>query len=234
MRSPRSAVSRSRCTPGECVALVGESGSGKSTLLRAFNRLTDPDAGVITVDGDDVRTLDAVALRRRIGYVPQDGGLLPHWSVLRNAALVPWLLGRQDAEAAAGRGLEKVGLSPASTAGGGRISSPAASGSAWRSPAPSPPRRASSCSTSRSAPSTRSPEAISSRCSDAEGRDRHRRPAGDPRPARGVPAGRPGGRDARGTGRTGAPPGELVSAPATPYVTALLARARVGRYEGRR
>lgn len=95
----------------ECVALVGESGSGKSTLLRTFNRLTDPDAGVIKVDGEDVRTLDAVGLRRRIGYVPQDGGLLPHWTVLRNAALVPWLLGRDDAEAAAARGLETVGLS---------------------------------------------------------------------------------------------------------------------------
>jgi osmoprotectant transport system ATP-binding protein len=98
---------------GECVALVGESGSGKSTLLRTFNRLTDPDSGVIAVDGEEVTTLDAVALRRRIGYVPQDGGLLPHWSVLRNAALVPWLLGRADAAAAAARGLETVGLPPA-------------------------------------------------------------------------------------------------------------------------
>jgi osmoprotectant transport system ATP-binding protein len=98
---------------GECVALVGESGSGKSTLLRTFNRLTDPDAGLIAVDGDDVRRLDPVALRRRIGYVPQDGGLLPHWTVLRNASLVPWLLGHADAETAAARGLEQVGLSPA-------------------------------------------------------------------------------------------------------------------------
>ena len=150
---------------GECVALVGESGSGKSTLLRTFNRLTDPDAGVITVDGEDVRTLDAVALRRRIGYVPQDGGLLPHWTVLRNAALVPWLLGHHDAEAAAARGLRESACLRLSTAHGGLINCPAASGSGSPSPVPSPPRRALFCSTSRLAPSTRLREATSSRCS---------------------------------------------------------------------
>ncbi|MCC7240289.1 MAG: ATP-binding cassette domain-containing protein [Acidobacteria bacterium] len=95
---------------GECVALVGESGSGKSTLLRSFNRLTEPDEGVVAVDGVDVRDLDPVELRRRLGYVPQDGGLLPHWSVARNAALVPWLAGRADAPAAAARALDAVGL----------------------------------------------------------------------------------------------------------------------------
>jgi osmoprotectant transport system ATP-binding protein len=95
---------------GECVALVGESGSGKSTLLRTFNRVTEPDAGAIRVDGQDVRDVDTVALRRRIGYVPQDGGLLPHWSVRRNASLVPWLEARADADAAANGALELVGL----------------------------------------------------------------------------------------------------------------------------
>ena len=95
---------------GECVALVGESGSGKSTLLRTFNRLTDPESGAVRVGGEDVRAMDAVALRRRIGYVPQDGGLLPHWTVLRNVALVPWLLGQDDAESVAAGALEKVGL----------------------------------------------------------------------------------------------------------------------------
>ena len=69
---------------GECVALVGESGSGKTTLLRCFNRLTDPDAGTVVVDGTDISATDPVQLRRRVGYVPQDGGLLPHWRVLRN------------------------------------------------------------------------------------------------------------------------------------------------------
>jgi len=101
-----------RVEPGECVALVGESGSGKTTLLRCFNRMTDPDAGVVRVDGADVRALDAVELRRRVGYVPQDGGLLPHWTVLRNAALVPALRGMPDAEARAAEWLERVGLPP--------------------------------------------------------------------------------------------------------------------------
>src|SRR5436305_6677011 len=82
---------------GECVALVGESGSGKTTLLRCFNRLTEIDDGRVLVGGEDVRRVDAVALRRRIGYVPQDGGLLPHWTVARNVALVPWL--RDDVNA---------------------------------------------------------------------------------------------------------------------------------------
>jgi osmoprotectant transport system ATP-binding protein len=97
--------------PGECMALVGESGSGKTTLLRMFNRMVEPDGGSVRVDGTDVRGLDPVRLRRGIGYVPQEGGLLPHWRVLRNAALVPWLEGRDDAESAARAALELVGLS---------------------------------------------------------------------------------------------------------------------------
>src|SRR5437763_16298775 len=64
---------------GECVALVGESGSGKTTLLRCFNGLVRPDGGRVLVDGTDVATADVIELRRRVGYVPQDGGLLPHW-----------------------------------------------------------------------------------------------------------------------------------------------------------
>jgi osmoprotectant transport system ATP-binding protein len=97
---------------GECVALIGESGSGKTTLLRCFNRLTDPDDGQILVDGADVSSLDPVGLRRRVGYVPQDGGLLPHWRVRRNAALVPWLRGAPDADSRADRALGLVGLDP--------------------------------------------------------------------------------------------------------------------------
>jgi osmoprotectant transport system ATP-binding protein len=99
---------------GECVALVGESGSGKSTLLRAFNRLTDPDEGVVYVHGEDVRGIDPVSLRRRVGYVPQDGGLLPHWTVLQNAAMVPWLHGSRDASQLGVLALELVGLVPES------------------------------------------------------------------------------------------------------------------------
>ena len=98
---------------GACVALVGESGSGKTTLLRCINRLVAFDAGRITVFGTDVLQSEPVALRRAIGYVPQDGGLLPHWRVRRNVALVPWLDGAADATARAERAMAAVGLEPA-------------------------------------------------------------------------------------------------------------------------
>ena len=96
--------------PGEALALVGESGSGKTTLLRCFNRMVVPDRGTVRVGGTDVRAGPEAALRRRIGYVPQHGGLLPHWTVLRNVALVPTLLRAGDARAAAADALALVGL----------------------------------------------------------------------------------------------------------------------------
>ena len=98
---------------GACVALVGESGSGKTTLLKCINRLVAFDAGRIAVFGTDVLNSEPVALRRAIGYVPQDGGLLPHWRVRRNVALVPWLDGAADATARAERAMAAVGLEPA-------------------------------------------------------------------------------------------------------------------------
>jgi osmoprotectant transport system ATP-binding protein len=101
-----------RVAPGVRVALVGESGSGKSTLLRTFNALTTIDSGRVRVDGVDVRDADSVALRRRIGYVPQDGGLLPHWSVRRNVELVPRLRGMSDAAERADAALVMTGLEP--------------------------------------------------------------------------------------------------------------------------
>ena len=79
--------------PGETVALVGESGSGKTTLLRTFNRMVEPSAGTVRVEGRPVSEADPITLRRHIGYVPQDGGLIPHWSVEKNVELVPRLLG---------------------------------------------------------------------------------------------------------------------------------------------
>ena len=100
---------------GETVALVGESGSGKTTLLRLFNRMAEPTAGEVRVEGRPVAAEDPVALRRRLGYVPQDGGLLPHWTVEENVELVPGLLG-WPAERRRERSREMlalVGLDPA-------------------------------------------------------------------------------------------------------------------------
>jgi osmoprotectant transport system ATP-binding protein len=78
---------------GEFLAIVGGSGSGKTTLLRLANRLIEADSGRIMVEGADVRSVDAVQLRRRIGYVFQSGGLFPHMSVADNIGITPKLLG---------------------------------------------------------------------------------------------------------------------------------------------
>jgi osmoprotectant transport system ATP-binding protein len=78
---------------GETVALLGPSGCGKTTALKLVNRLLAPDAGEVRVFGRDVAQEDAVGLRRSIGYVIQEGGLLPHWTVQENVATVPRLLG---------------------------------------------------------------------------------------------------------------------------------------------
>ena len=101
-----------RVESGRCIALVGESGSGKTTLLRCFNRTVEPDEGRVLVGGDDVTTMDPVQLRRQTGYVQQEGGLLPHWTVLRNAQMVPELRGMSDARARAEEALDLVGLDP--------------------------------------------------------------------------------------------------------------------------
>src|SRR6202051_1904855 len=85
---------------GEFLAIVGGSGSGKTTLLRLANRLIDADAGTITIEGHDVRAVDPVRLRRRIGYVFQSGGLFPHMSVADNIGITPKLLGTPAQEIA--------------------------------------------------------------------------------------------------------------------------------------
>lgn len=95
---------------GECLALVGESGSGKTTLLRCINRLVEPDNGSIRIGDADARALDVIELRRSIGYVPQEGGLLPHWRVSRNVGLVPWLRHARDVSRLAEEALAMVGL----------------------------------------------------------------------------------------------------------------------------
>jgi osmoprotectant transport system ATP-binding protein len=97
---------------GDIVALVGESGAGKTTLLRLFNRMISADEGVVSVGGRDVQTLNPVMLRRSIGYVQQEGGLIPHWNVGRNVALVPHLLKMASPEKLATMALQLVGLPP--------------------------------------------------------------------------------------------------------------------------
>ncbi|HLI57995.1 MAG TPA: ABC transporter ATP-binding protein [Actinomycetota bacterium] len=86
---------------GEIVVLVGPSGSGKTTILRMINRLIEPSGGTIEIEGTDVMQLQAVELRRRIGYVIQSVGLLPHRTVAQNMATVPRLMGWDKARTAA-------------------------------------------------------------------------------------------------------------------------------------
>ncbi|WP_394552129.1 ABC transporter ATP-binding protein [Agromyces sp. MMS24-JH15] len=92
--------------------LVGSSGSGKTTLLRMVNRMVDPTAGAVLVDGVDVATVEPVRLRRSIGYVMQNSGLLPHRKVADNIATVPMLRGmpRRAARARALELMDTVGL----------------------------------------------------------------------------------------------------------------------------
>ncbi|MEP6938136.1 MAG: ATP-binding cassette domain-containing protein [Rudaea sp.] len=75
----------------ETLVLLGRSGSGKTTLLRMANRLVVPTSGTIRFEGRDIAQWDPIALRRRIGYVIQDGGLFPHRTVAQNVAVVPEL-----------------------------------------------------------------------------------------------------------------------------------------------
>jgi len=92
--------------------LVGSSGSGKTTLLRMINRMVDPTSGAIEIDGESVLDRRPVALRRSIGYVMQNSGLLPHFKVVDNVATVPVLNGvpKKQARAQALELLDTVGL----------------------------------------------------------------------------------------------------------------------------
>jgi osmoprotectant transport system ATP-binding protein len=78
---------------GETVVLVGPSGSGKTTILRMINRLIEPTSGTIEVDGVEVMSIEPVELRRRIGYVIQSIGLMPHRTVAQNIGMVCELVG---------------------------------------------------------------------------------------------------------------------------------------------
>src|SRR5690349_14967129 len=86
---------------GDVCVLVGPSGCGKTTTLKMINRLIEPTAGRIFLDGDDVTHVDPVELRRHIGYVIQQVGLFPHQTIATNIGTVPKLLGWSKARVAA-------------------------------------------------------------------------------------------------------------------------------------
>ena len=79
--------------PRTICVIVGTSGSGKTTLMRMINKLVEPTSGHIRIDGEDIATIPAYELRRRIGYAIQGHGLFPHRTVGQNVATVPKLLG---------------------------------------------------------------------------------------------------------------------------------------------
>jgi osmoprotectant transport system ATP-binding protein len=85
---------------GQFVALVGPSGSGKTTLLKSINRLVEPDAGSVRIEGRDAREIPVAELRHGIGYVIQSIGLFPHMNVAENINIVPRLTGTGEDRAA--------------------------------------------------------------------------------------------------------------------------------------
>lgn len=78
---------------GQTLVLLGTSGCGKTTTLKLLNRLIEPSSGVVRINGEDIFSLKPEMLRRSIGYVSQNSGLFPHYTVAENIAIVPKLLG---------------------------------------------------------------------------------------------------------------------------------------------
>ncbi len=104
---------------GETLVLLGRSGSGKTTALKMVNGLIFPDSGAVNVDGKPTTEWDPILLRRRIGYVIQETGLFPHFTVARNVGLGPTLEKWPQAriEARTRELLQTVGLDPAEVSG---------------------------------------------------------------------------------------------------------------------
>ena len=102
-------------TEGETVVLLGESGSGKTTTLKLINRLFLPTSGEVLVEGKSTVSSDPIRLRRRTGYVIQEGGLFPHFTVEQNVGVVPRLEGWDDEriKQRVSELLTMVGLEPA-------------------------------------------------------------------------------------------------------------------------
>ncbi len=136
---------------GEVVSVIGGSGSGKSTLLMCINGLEPINSGRILVDGIDVhaRGTDLNKLRRKIGIVFQQWNAFPHLTVLENVMLAPRkVLGMSRGRGRGDGGREALPCRARREAEGlSRQSSPAASSSAWRSPARWPCRLTTCCST---------------------------------------------------------------------------------------
>src|SRR6185295_5759403 len=99
---------------GETLVLLGESGCGKTTTLKLINRLLSPTSGEVMVEGKSTAAWDPIRLRRRTGYVIQEGGLFPHFTVANNIGLVPSLEGWEQAriKTRVEELLEIVGLQP--------------------------------------------------------------------------------------------------------------------------
>jgi osmoprotectant transport system ATP-binding protein len=99
---------------GTTTAILGRSGSGKSTLLRTVNRMIEPTGGEVLIDGRSARERGIIALRRGMGYVIQESGLFPHFTVERNVGLVLEAEGRprREREQRSRELLRKVGLDP--------------------------------------------------------------------------------------------------------------------------
>ncbi|MGD1821243.1 MAG: betaine/proline/choline family ABC transporter ATP-binding protein [Pleomorphochaeta sp.] len=99
---------------GEFMVLVGESGCGKTTTMQMINRLVDPTSGEIYIDGEDITKVDKIQLRRRIGYVIQQIGLFPHWTIGQNVVAVLGLTSKDEEKnlKVARDLLDKVDLDP--------------------------------------------------------------------------------------------------------------------------
>lgn len=102
---------------GTTTAVLGRSGSGKTTLLRLVNRMIEPTSGTVFIRGKECEQHDVIALRRGIGYVIQETGLFPHFTVTRNVGLVPELNGRRIGEERTRELLSQVGMEAEKFAG---------------------------------------------------------------------------------------------------------------------
>lgn len=99
---------------GEFVTILGTSGCGKTTLIKTINRLYEPDSGKVYVFGKDSQSIDAIELRRKIGYVIQQSGLFPHMTVEENISVVPSILkyDKKETKEKVKEMMEFVGLDP--------------------------------------------------------------------------------------------------------------------------